>query len=259
MSFKLADSHTHLNQLTNQQNLLNEAPQVKLFINIGTLIDDDFTHLLKINEVYCTYGIHPNDYLKENSSLNLYEHMDKIRQTLRQKIISTPKCVGIGETGLDFHYGEENSLQYDLLHTQLALARELNKAVSIHARGCDLKSLISIIASYRVKFVLHCYTYDLVNAMFAIEHEGYISFSGVLTFGKKVEDLENTARHIPKERILIETDAPYLAPTPYRGKENHPKYLIETLKHLSKLRNESIEETAAYTFKNTCDLFNIRL
>ena len=75
---------------------------------------------------------------------------------------------------------------------------------------------------------------------------------------KKAEELEEIAKFLPANRILIETDAPYLAPTPYRGKTNHPKYLIETLKHLSNLRKETIEETSYYTFKNTCDLFKIK-
>lgn len=259
MTLKLADSHTHLNQLKNMHQFLESAEEVKLFINIGTLLEDDFSPLLKYQEIYCTYGIHPNDYLKEKNSLNFqkYEDMDVIENILRSKISQTEKCVGIGETGLDFHYGEENKIQYQLLHMQLALAKELKKTVSIHARGCNLADLIKIIASYKVKFVLHCYTYDLKNALLAIENGGYISFSGVLTFGKKVQELEEVARHLPQERIVIETDAPYLAPTPYRGKENHPKYLIKIAEHLAHLRKESLEETAFYTFKNTCELFNI--
>jgi len=259
MNLKLADSHTHINQLNDTSTLMDSAKEVKLFINIGTLLEDDFTHLLNYKEIYCTYGIHPNDYLKENNKLSLekYEELDKIQSSLRKKILSTKKCVGIGETGLDFHYGEANKIQYDLLHMQLTLAKELNKTVSIHARGCDLPHLIKIIAAYQVKFVLHCYTYDLKNALLAIENGGYISFSGVLTFGKKVQELEEVARHLPQNRIVIETDAPYLAPTPYRGKENHPKYLIKIAEHLAHLRQESLEETAFYTFQNTCALFNI--
>jgi TatD DNase family protein len=254
MLLKLADSHTHLNQI-NTSNILKEAPDVKLFINIGTLLEDDFTNLLVHDEIYCTYGIHPNDYLKiENYSFDY--NIDNIQKILRNKIINTVKCVGIGETGLDFP-GEANKRQYDLLHMQLTLAAELKKTVVIHARGCDLSNLIKIISSYKVKFVLHCYTYDLTNAMLAIEFGGYISFSGILTFGKKVKQLEEAAKYLPKERIVIETDAPYLAPDPYRGKENHPKYLHKIVEYLAQLRNEDVRETADYTFRNTCQLFNI--
>jgi TatD DNase family protein len=257
MSFKMADSHTHLNKTSNIEELLNNTPQLKLLINIGTLLEDDFTEFLKHKEIYCTYGIHPTDYLRENSSMNTYQDLHKIQSILREKITFNKKCIGIGEIGLDFFHDKENQMQYDLLHMQLQLAKELKKPVSIHARGCNLPALIKIISSYGVKFVLHCYTYDLANALLAIEHGGYISFSGILTFGNKVKQLEEVASHLPKTRILVETDAPFLAPAPHRGKENHPKYLIHVLNHLAKLRNENIEETASYTFQNTCDLFNI--
>lgn len=259
MLLQLADSHTHLNQINNLDELFSNNSYLKLLITIGTLLEDDFSLFLKHKEIYCTYGIHPNDYLKNPTGIynDIDNNLDFIEKTLKTKIINTPKCVGIGETGLDFYYGKEDAIQYKLLNLQLSLAKELNKPVSIHARGCDLPLLIKLISSYRVPFVLHCYTYDLKNAMLAIEHGGYISFSGILTFGKKVQELEETAKYIPQNRILIETDAPYLAPVPYRGKSNHPNYLIEIAKYLAKLRNEDIQETADYTFRNTCELFKI--
>lgn len=256
---KLADSHTHLSQLEDDvTTVLKDSPEVKLLVNIGTLLEDDFTELLKQDEVYCTYGIHPNDYLKEKSStLNHINDLEFLYHKLKTKITETPKCAGIGETGLDFYYGKENDIQYDLLHMHLALGKELKKPISIHARECNLEELLKIIYSYDVSFVLHCYSYDLKNAMLAIEHGAYISFSGILTFGKNTEHLEETAKHIPEERILIETDAPYLAPVPFRGKKNHPKYLIHTLKKLGELRKEPIEQTAQYTFNNTLKFYKI--
>lgn len=260
---KLADSHTHLDQLNiklTNENIKEElSNDNNLYITIGTTLEDDFTYLTNHENIYCTYGIHPCDYLKDSSCLYKYtnETLDNIEKILKNKIINNKKCVGIGEIGLDFFYGKENDYSYNLLHMQLNLAKSLNLPVSIHARSCNIDYLINIIKSYKVNFVLHCFGGTMSNAIKAIENDGYISFSGILTFGKKVEELENIAKFLPSERILIETDAPYLAPTPFRGKPNHPKYLIETLKYLSNLRKESLEETAYYTYKNTCKLFNI--
>jgi TatD DNase family protein len=263
---KIADSHTHLDQLdikltsnNIEEELFNKANNVKLFITIGTKLEDDFSWLTSYENIYCTYGIHPCDYLREDNSCEYTnETLDSIEKTLYNKIINNKKCIGIGEIGLDFFYGKENDYSYNLLHMQLALAKKLNLPISVHARGCNINELINIIISYKVKFVLHCFTGDMSNAMKAIENNGYVSFSGILTFGKKAGELEEISKILPINRILIETDAPYLAPTPYRGKTNHPKYLIDTLKHLSNLRKESLEETASYTYKNTCDLFNIK-
>jgi TatD DNase family protein len=262
---KLADSHTHLDQLDTkltkeniQEELFNKSPNVQVYITIGTKLEDDFTWLTNYENIYCTYGIHPCDYLRENNCCDYTnETLDHIEKTLKNKIINNKKCIGIGEIGLDFFYGKENDYSYNLLHMQLALAKQLNLPISVHARGCNINELIDIILSYKINFVLHCFTGNMSNAMKAIENNGYVSFSGILTFGKKAAELEEIAKFLPSNRILIETDAPYLAPTPYRGKTNHPKYLIETLKHLSNLRQESMEETSFYTFKNTCDLFKI--
>lgn len=264
---KLADSHTHLDQLeiklTNeniQEELFNKNENIKLYITIGTMLEDDFSWLTTYENIYCTYGIHPCDYLKDSHMCKSYtnETLDNMEKILKNKIINNKKCIGIGEIGLDFFYGKENDYSYNLLHMQLNLASQLNLPVSIHARGCNINELIHIVVSYKVKFVLHCFTGNMLNAIKAVENNGYVSFSGILTFGKKVEELEEIAKTLPKDRILIETDAPYLAPSPFRGKTNHPKHLIETLKHLSKLRNESVEETAFYTYENTCKLFNIK-
>ena len=113
------------------------------------------------------------------------------------------------------------------------------------------------ISKYNLKFVLHCFNGTLANAFKAIEHNGYISFSGLLTFNKNTDELKKIAYELPNSHILIETDAPYLAPTPYRGKKNHPQYLIEILKYLSTLKNQSLEELASITYNNTLKLFNI--
>ena len=264
---KLADSHTHLDQLdinltpeNIEKELFNKASDVNLYITIGTKLEDNFTWLTEYKNIYCTYGIHPCDYLHDISCLHNYTNdtLDHIEKTLRNKIINNKKCIGIGEIGLDFFYGKENDYSYNLLHMQLKLAKELDLPISVHARGCNISELIDIINSYHIKYVLHCFTGTMADAMKAVENNGYVSFSGIVTFGKKALELEEIAKTLPVNRILIETDAPYLAPTPFRGKTNHPKYLIETAKHLSNLRRESLEETSSYTYKNTCELFNIK-
>lgn len=270
MKLKIADSHTHLDDLsiplnkTNiQKELFDLTPNVEIFITIGTTLKDDFEWLTSYKNIYCTYGIHPVDYLKDENKdlkhLYIFEKLDYVEKILYEKINNNNKCVGVGEIGLDFLHNEINEYSFNLLHMQLNLAKKLNKPISVHARNCNIKELVDIIKNYDLSFVLHCYTGNIEDAFYAIENKGYISFSGIITFGKKVLELENVCKNIPKEKILVETDAPYLAPAPYRGKTNHPKYLIETLKHIGNIRNESLEEVGSFTYINTLDLFKINL
>lgn len=247
----LADSHTHFQLLEEDiQKLLQDYPLLKLIINVGTALKDDFTTYNKYKEIYSTYGIHP----KEKISITMQE----LLVILENKINNDKKCVGVGEIGLDFNEDdskEEICRQYELFEHQVYLARQLNKSICIHSRACDMDYLLKTLIG--TKFVLHCFTHDYNIAIKTLNANGFISFSGVVTFEKNVEEIVKTAELIPSERMMIETDAPYLTPVPYRGKKNHPGFLIEIAKKIAKIRKENVENVMKYTYFNTKHFYGI--
>ncbi|OED45748.1 hypothetical protein AB836_00205 [Rickettsiales bacterium (ex Bugula neritina AB1)] len=247
----LADSHTHFQFIEEDvDNILQKYPMLKLIINVGTKLEDDFRVYNKYPQIYNTYGIHP----KEKISIPIY----KLLEILENKINNDKKSVGVGEIGLDFSVDnskEEIIRQYELFESQVYLSRKMNKPICIHSRSCDIDYLLKTLKG--TKFVLHCFTHNYDIAIKALNANGFISFSGIVTFQKNVEEIVKTAALIPKERILIETDAPYLTPVPYRGKKNHPGFLEEIAKKISEIRKENLEEVMKYTFSNTKQLYNI--
>lgn len=248
----LADSHTHFQLLTEDiQELLDNYPLLKLIINVGTSLNDDFTIYHKYQEIYNTYGIHP----KEIISISMQE----LLVILENKINNDKKCVGIGEIGLDFSENnskEEICRQYELFEYQVHLARKLNKAICIHSRACDMDYLLKTLIG--TKFVLHCFTHNYHTAIKTLNANGFISFSGIVTFEKNVEEITKTAQLIPYERMMIETDAPYLTPVPHRGKKNHPGFLWEIAKKIAVIRQDNIENVMHYTYCNTKNFYGIK-
>lgn len=202
----------------------------------------------KYDNVYGAFGIHPNE---SNVLINSDE--------LMQIISSHPKIIGIGETGLDYHYDYapiEKQKENFLTHIQVA--RKLNKPLIIHTRSADVDTMKILKNSEQKVFrgVLHCFTGSQKLAETALELGFYISASGVITF-KKSEELREIFKIIPLNRLLVETDAPYLAPVPFRGKQNEPSLLPYTLRVLADIkgiRPEKMEEITAQNFK---DLFGI--
>jgi TatD DNase family protein len=155
------------------------------------------------------------------------------------------KLVAIGETGLDYHYAKDKAaLQQAWLARYLALAEELSLPLIIHCRDAfaDLLALLKLHPS--VKGIIHCFTGTLSDAWECVALGWFVSFSGILTF-KKSEELRQIAKELPLKHILIETDAPYLAPHPYRSKRNEPAYLIETARTLATLKHLSLEDLSA--------------
>lgn len=169
-----------------------------------------------------------------------------------------PQLVAIGETGLDYYYEHaDRDLQKHFLKKYLDLAQAHHLPVVIHCREA-FADFFKILDSqnFKGKGVLHCFTGTLEEAQEVIERGWFLSLSGIVTF-KKSHDLREVARTVPLEQLLIETDTPYLAPTPYRGKVNEPAYLIETAKCLSEVKGVSLEKLSHQTSQNALALFGI--
>jgi TatD DNase family protein len=170
-----------------------------------------------------------------------------------------PKVVAFGEAGLDYHYDDApREAQAEGMRTHIAAARETGLPLVIHARDAD-DDVAAILKEETGKgafpFVLHCFSSGRPLAEIGIELGGYVSFSGILTFAK-VQYLRDLARDLPQDRLLVETDAPYLAPTPYRGKRNEPSYVVNTARVLAETRGVSEAEIAEITTANFFRLFS---
>ncbi|GGO87052.1 hypothetical protein GCM10011348_39340 [Marinobacterium nitratireducens] len=196
--------------------------------------------------IYASVGVHP---LHSDEGLVDVEWL--VAEAAR------PKVIAIGETGLDYYYDADSaSLQQESFKRHLEAAAQAQLPVIVHTRDAreDTLRLIDAHGDSRSAGVLHCFTESLEMAMAAIEMNYFISFSGIVTF-RNAEELREVARQVPLERMLIETDAPYLAPVPYRGKKNEPRYVPAVAQCLADLKGIRIEELAERTSENFFRLF----
>ena len=196
--------------------------------------------------INASVGVHPMDV---NDSL---VNIDELRT-----LALSPEVVAIGETGLDYYYTKESAeLQRESFALHLKLSSELGKPVIVHTRDArdDTISIIRQHGDSAVAGVLHCFTESWEMASQALDENYYISFSGIVTF-KNAAALREVAKKVPLDRILIETDSPYLAPMPYRGKKNEPKYVVEVAECIAELRGLAVEEVAEITSTNFDKLF----
>lgn len=257
----IIDSHCHLDSLdydTCHQNVDEVIDNAKArgvghFISICTTLGR-FEAMKKLtahrSEVSLSCGVHP---------LNVEdEPFDeaKLRQFAQDKCV-----VAIGETGLDYHYTPETKpLQQTLFAKQIEIANEVNKPLIIHTRSARQDTMDMLIAHNAEKCggVLHCFTEDWEMAKRALDIGFYISISGIITF-RNAEELREVVRKIPLDRLLVETDSPYLAPIPYRGKPNQPAYVRETCEYVATLKGLSPEEFARITTQNVQNLFRLNL
>lgn len=256
------DSHCHLNHsrgdLTPEQLVQNAHKSgVEGMLNISCQITGDFPTVLKTAEsfdnVWCTVGTHPHDAgLESEKAIS--------RKKLLEMATSNPKIVGIGETGLDYYY--DNAPREDQeasfrKHIQACI--EADMPIIIHARDAD-EDVARIMfeeegAGTNLRGVMHCFSSGRGLAEAALNFGFYISFSGIITF-KQAENLREIAKDIPLDRILVETDAPFLAPTPHRGKTNQPAYVHHTGEVVAKLHNIDKEKLAKHSKENFFTLFN---
>jgi TatD DNase family protein len=250
------DSHCHLDRLkledfdNNLDNVVNAAlaEKVNTLLCVSVTLED-FPAMAeataKYDNVWLTCGAHP---------LN---QADEIDSALLTRLATDPRVVAIGETGLDYFYAPETkSVQLDSFRKHIRVANQLKKPLIIHTRGAQEDTLAMLRAEQaeNVGGILHCFTESWEMAEQAIAMGFYISFSGIVTF-KNATDLKEVAKKVPSERFLIETDAPYLAPVPHRGKQNQPAYVVEVAKHLASIRGTSVAEIARQSSENFHRLF----
>jgi TatD DNase family protein len=253
----LVDSHCHLDYYKEEDGELDaviaraRAGGVKAMVTIGTKISQ-FGRVRGIAEryddVYCTVGIHPHEAASEPEI-----DVDGLVELTRH-----PKVIGIGETGLDFCYDHSpRDRQAQVFRTHIAAARETGLPLIVHSRDADAETATILEEGAKgvgLQGLIHCFSTTRELSERAIEIGFLISLSGILTF-KNAEQLREIAREIPTDRLLVETDAPYLAPVPYRGKRNEPAFVAHTARHLAELRGVPPEELAAATTANFHRLF----
>lgn len=253
---KLVDSHTHF-ELLRDEDQQDKTPLVieraheqgiGYFLNVCVSIAT-FDQVLKPAEVYpfvfASVGLHPNHDDEEVDEATLV------------RLGSHARVVGVGETGLDyFRSSGELDWQRDRFRRHIAAAKQLQKPLIIHMRHAtdDTLQIMREEGAEQVGGVMHCFTEDWHTAQRALDLGFYISFSGIVTF-KNAASIQDAAKRVPLDRILIETDAPYLAPVPMRGKKNEPSYLRHTAEFIANMREMSVDAFAAQTTQNFFSLF----
>jgi TatD DNase family protein len=252
------DSHCHLDRLNlslhddSLANVVQAAKDVKVdkLLCVSVTLKD-FPAMAEatkgFDNVMLSCGMHP---LNQDDEVNI----DQLRT-----LASDPAVIAVGETGLDYHYAPETKdLQLDSFRKHIIVAKELNKPLIIHTRAAqqDTLDLLRSESANDVGGILHCFTESWDMAKQAIELGFYISFSGIVTF-KNASELREVAKLVPDDKFLIETDSPYLAPVPHRGKENQPAYVVEVAKHLASIRGQSVETIAKLSTDNFNRLFKL--
>ncbi len=251
---ELIDTHCHLfyddlkNDLDNVLNRANELG-VNRFISVGTNLDDskECLALAETNEnIYASAGVHPHD--AKDAPEN---YLDQITD-----LMTFPKMVAVGEMGLDYYRNiSEPGIQQKVFREQLALAQRLQKPVIFHNRDSD-GDIIKILSEFPdVRGVAHCFSSDLITAEAFIDLGFYISFSGNLTF--KNSKLPEVAKELPLEKLLVETDSPYLSPVPFRGKPNEPSRTRFVAEKLAEIHGVTLSVIADNTTANAQTLFNL--
>ena len=254
----LIDTHAHLDfpELYNRlDEVLKNALEngVKRIVTISTNLNkiDKIIEISKnYEEVYHTVGVHPNEVLKDKNNSN-YEMILNLSKN--------EKCVGIGECGLDYHYGNDTKAEQKASFiTQINVSRATNLPLIIHARDAD-KDMINILENeYKngpFKAILHCFSSGKDLALCGINLGFYISFSGIVTF-KSAKLIQEIATLIPDDKILVETDAPYLSPTPLRGSVNEPKNCSITAKYLADIRKCEFSTFIDQLYMNSFKIFD---
>src|SRR6056297_727247 len=254
---KLIDSHAHLDFDKfdkEREEVIKRAEDNGIIniINVGSSLSSSHRSL-KLSQyyemIYAVVGVHPHEA----------KNLDKNALQVLKDLAKADKVVGIGEIGLDFYYDNSpRDIQREAFRKQLRLAKEINLPVVIHSREAD-QDTIKILKEEKMNnhnILLHSYTGGKEMAEKALEMGFYFSAGGIVTFNS-AQELKNIMQRVPLNRILLETDSPYLAPAPHRGKRNEPMYVKEVAKYLASLKNTTFEKVAETTTQNTKRFFNI--
>lgn len=257
----LADSHCHLHLLdltkeeTRLERVLERAKEnhVRYMLCVATELSEGeilkkYSEAYPEANIYFSVGVHPNHAPEQRFELSDFLSLS-----------DHPKLVAVGETGLDYFRSEGNlDWQRSRFAMHIEVAKQIKKPLIIHTRSAraDTLSILKSEGAYEVGGVMHCFTEDWETAKKAMDLGFYISFSGIVTF-KNAQALQEVAAKVPLDRLLIETDCPYLAPIPHRGEPNEPAYVRYVADYLAVLKGVSLEEIAKATTQNFLDLFKI--
>lgn len=260
----IVDSHCHLNfpELISRLDAVIETARqhgVQYCMTINTRLDQT-AEVLHISEqysnIFCTVGIHPNearDHENDIGAVLVAQQNLLVKQLIQYA--NHPKVVGLGETGLDYYYeNSERDLQKKSFCLHLEASEITGLPVVIHTRNADADTIELVKRYPKATGVFHCFSGDVDLAKQALDLGYYISFSGIITF-KKADALREVVRYIPMDRILVETDSPYLAPIPHRGKSNEPAFTYFVVEQVSKLKDVGVDEVAKQTTDNYFRLF----
>ena len=252
----MIDSHCHLDHeplFSNLDEVIKRSKDIGInkILTICTTIEsfDKIKEIVKKDEIiYGTYGIHPHETKDNKVDSNL----------IIKEVNNNKKIIGVGETGLDFYYNHsDKSEQIVSLKEHIKASLILNKPLIIHSRNAENETL-EIFNQYKkenLKILMHCFTGSKEFAKKLLDLNAYFSASGIITFKNSIE-LQETFKSIPLDKLLIETDSPFLAPVPNRGKKNEPSYVKYTAEKLAQIKDVSYEELINATSSNFKTLFN---
>ena len=253
----MIDSHCHLDHeplINNLDEIIKRSKDVGIqkLLTICTTYQS-YENIQKIVEkdsiIYGTFGIHPHE--TKNNTVN--------KNIITEKVNLNDKIIWIGETGLDFYYNHsDKGLQIKSFEEHINAALELNYPLIVHSRNAEIETF-EILNSYKnqkPKILMHCFTGSSKFAEKLLNLGSFFSASGIITF-KNSTELQDTFKIIPLDKLLIETDSPYLAPVPNRGKKNEPSFIKFTAEKLSEIKNVKFSELVQYTTKNFNNLFSL--
>lgn len=254
---KIVETHCHLDYLKNSP--ISEILSRSLSAGVDKLItisvepsnqDTVLEIAKKYDNVFCTQGVHPHEASLWN---------DECEKKIIANAIDKNVCA-IGEIGLDYHYDNSpRDIQRNIFEKQLELSIKFDLPIVIHTRKAENDTIAIIknfIHSLKRKGVFHCFSSSMNLAKFALENDFHLGFNGIVTF-KSSKNVKKILEATPLENILLETDAPFLAPEPYRGSENSPEYLPAIVEKMAELKNLPVDEIWPVFYKNSCDLFSI--
>jgi len=251
----MIDSHCHLDHeplINNLSDVItrSKAAGVNKILTICTT-KESYKNILSIVKhdpmIYGTFGIHPHETNKDKVT----------KDHILNEISKEKKIIGVGETGLDFYYNNsDKEAQIKSFHEHIEASIDLNMPLIIHSRNAENETfdILNEYANRNIKILMHCFTGSLNFAKKLMKLNAYFSASGIITFNNSL-DLQKTFEQIPTDKLLVETDSPFLAPVPMRGKKNEPSYVKYTLEKLSNIKSINSQELDKITTNNFNNLF----